>query len=248
MNAPIPARAAWLSEPSMASAEIIAQAGYEAVVLDIEHGAFDLSALHWFIPALKRLGLRVIAKVLAPERSPIQQALDFGANAICIPHVESAEHAEQVCAFAKFPPRGARSFAGGHTSNYGGFTDEWVAEQDAQTACYPMIEDATAVTEIEEILALDTVDGVFLGPSDLSLTSGRGAYSVGEDDLADLTKVARAARAAGKHWIIPAWSEAEQRLAIAEGAHTAVLTMQYAALLAGFQAANDRFGELGEER
>ena len=54
--------------------------------------------------------------MLGPERGPIQQALDFGATAVVIPHIEGAAHAAAICAFGKFPPRGDRSFAGGRTA------------------------------------------------------------------------------------------------------------------------------------
>lgn len=234
----------WFSEPSIAAAEIAAQAGFSAAVLDIEHGSFDLHALQWFIPAIKGLGLRVIAKVLAPERGPIQQALDFGAHAVAIPHVESAAHARELSAFAKFPSRGLRSFAGGHTSAYAGFDDQWVARQDAETHCYPMIEDASALAEIDEILALDNVDGVFIGPSDLSLSRGRGAYRAGDEDMADLLRIAQAATQANKPWIIPAWSEKEQEFAVAHRAGLAVVTQQYGALRSGFSAGVEKFMDI----
>ena len=70
----------WLSSPSVAIAEIASNIGYGSAILDIEHGSFDLATLERFIPVLKGLGLDVIAKVLGPERGPIQQALDFGAE------------------------------------------------------------------------------------------------------------------------------------------------------------------------
>ncbi|MFC4000311.1 HpcH/HpaI aldolase/citrate lyase family protein [Prauserella oleivorans] len=223
----------WLSEPSAAAVEMAQLAGYGTVVLDIEHGVFDLAALDWLIPFIRAKGMDVIAKVLGPERTPIQQALDLGANAVAIPHIESPEHAERVCGYAKFPPLGDRSFAGGRTTGYRGFTDEWVTRQDRGTRCYPMIEDASAFETVDKILQLPVVDGVFVGPSDLSLRRERGAYSVEADDLADIRHVARAARAAGKPWILPAWSEPEQRLAVEEQAETIVVTMQYGALLSG---------------
>ena len=232
-----PRHAVWLSEPSSAAVEMAALAGYDAVVLDVEHGTFDLAALDWILPLMRARQLTSIVKVLGPERGPIQQALDLGAAAVAIPHVESVAHAAEVTAFAKFPPLGLRSFAGGRTSGYRGFTDDWVAEQDTTTRCYPMIEDASAFTDIEGILELPTVDGVFIGPSDLSLLRGRGAYDVSPTDLDDLRVIARAARAAGKHWILPAWSDAEKRLAVEEGAHTMVGVMQYGAMLGGFTAA-----------
>lgn len=241
-----PSLSVWLTEPSTAAVEMAKLAGYDAVVLDVEHGLFDLAALDWLIPQIRSRGMKAIVKVLGPERGPIQQALDFGANAVAIPHIESAEHAREICGFAKFPPLGDRSFAGGRTSNYRGFDDEWVAKQDSETKCYPMIEDASAFDEINEILGLDSVDGIFIGPSDLSLRRDRGAYSVTEEDLADIRHLARAANEAGKPWILPAWSEAEQKLAHEEGASTIVLTMQYGAILAGFTQTLNNFNAMTE--
>jgi len=231
--------AVWLSGPNTAAAEIARQIGYGAAVLDIEHGTFDLADLERFIPFLKAIGLEVVAKVLGPERGPIQQALDFGADVVAIPHVENAAHAAVVTGYAKFPPLGDRSFAGGRTSAYGGFTDEWVSVQDAKTRCYPMIEDAGAIEQIDEILALDTVDGVFIGPSDLSLRRERGAYARTDGDFADLARIAAAAHTAGKPWLLPAWSPEEKRFAVDHGADQMALTMEHGALLAGLSAAHD---------
>lgn len=228
--------AVWLSDPSFAAAEIARGLGYGAAVIDIEHGAFDLADLERYIPFLRALGLEVLAKVHGPERGAIQQALDFGADAVVIPHVENAAHAKVVTAFAKFPPLGDRSFAGGRTTNYGPFTDAWVGEQDRTTRCLPMIEDAGAIEEVEAILALDTVDGVFVGPSDLSLRRDRGAYTRSNGDFADLARVAAASAAAGKPWVLPAWSLAEKEFAIRHGADQLALIMQHGALAAGFAA------------
>lgn len=239
--------AVWLSDPSFAAAEIARGIGYGAAVLDIEHGAFDLADLERFIPFLRGLGLEVLAKVLGPERGPIQQALDFGADAVVIPHVQNAAHAKAVTAFAKFPPQGDRSFAGGRTTGYRGFTDEWVAGQDRDTRCLPMIEDAGALEDIDEILALDTVDGVFVGPSDLSLRRGRGAYTRDEGDFADLKRVADAARAAGKPWVLPAWSREEKQFALVHGAGQLALTMQHGALAAGLTAAFEETTSLAKQ-
>jgi 4-hydroxy-2-oxoheptanedioate aldolase len=228
--------AIWLSDPSFAAVEIGRGIGYGAVVLDIEHGSFDLAGLERFIPFIKALGMEVLAKVLGPERGPIQQALDFGADTVVIPHIENAAHAKAITSFAKFPPLGDRSFAGGRTTGYGGFTDSWVTEQDTRTRCLPMIEDAGAIEDIAEILALDTVDGVFVGPSDLSLRRERGAYSREDGDFADLRRVADAAAAAGKPWVLPAWSLEEKEFAVRHGADQLALIMQHGALAAGFAA------------
>jgi len=229
--------AAWLSTPNFATAEIVANLGYGAVVLDIEHGSFDLSDLERFIPFLRRLDLEVLAKVLGPERGPIQQALDFGATAVVVPHIQGVEHASVVCAFGKFPPLGDRSFAGGRTTGYGDFDDEWVARQDNETRIYPMIEGTGALEQLGQILALPMVDGVFVGPSDLSLRRERGAYTRSEGDFADLKLIAAAAKVAGKRWVLPAWATEEKRFALENGADQIVLTMDHDATMTGFKAA-----------
>jgi 4-hydroxy-2-oxoheptanedioate aldolase len=241
---PDPRLAVWLSSPSTEAAEIARHLGYGTAVLDIEHGAFDLDDLNRYVPFLRALGFVVLAKVLAPERGPIQQALDFGAHAVVIPHVLGVDHAREVTAFAKFPPLGDRSFAGGRTTNYGGFNDSWVSVQDSLTRCYPMIEDHGAIEEVAEILALPTVDGVFLGPSDLSLRRFRGAYARTPGDFADLELVAKASRAANKAWILPAWSKEEKQFAVEYSADHIVLAMQHSALMEGLRSALEETREL----
>ena len=237
--------AIWFSTPNTAAAEIASDLGYGAAVLDIEHGAFDFSDLDHFIPFLRALGMEVIAKVLAPERGPIQQALDFGADAVVIPHIAGLEHARQVTAFAKFPPLGERSYAGGRTAMYRGFDDPWVRHQDTTTRCYPMVEHAGAFQQMSEILALPTVDGLFVGPSDLSLRRNRGAYSHTPGDFADFKAIADAAASAGKSWIFPAWNSTEKKFALQHNAARIVLTMEHTALLNGLQLSLDEMREMG---
>lgn len=227
----------WLSTPNLALLELAQARGIAAVVLDIEHGTFDLAALDRTILVAKALGLPVYAKALAPERGPVQQPLDFGAAGVIIPHVGGIEHARAVTAFAKFPPVGSRSFAGGRTVGYGAPDDSFFKDQDRRTLCLPMIESAEALADIELILALETVDGLFVGPSDLSLRRGRGRYRRTEDDHADLKRIASAASAAGKPWIMPAWTAIEQRWALDLGARLLVVADEQAILADGLDAA-----------
>ncbi|PRI11251.1 HpcH/HpaI aldolase family protein [Leucobacter massiliensis] len=228
---------AWLSDGSVAIGEIVAGLGYDFVVLDVEHGAFDLAILERFIPVLKGLGLEVLSKVLVPERGAIQQVLDFGSDGVIIPHIEGVEHAKRVTDFAKFPPLGSRSLAGGRTMGYAGYDDAWVAEQDRTIKVFPMVEDPRALRDVEQIAALDTVDGIFIGPGDLSLMSGRGVYRQSEADFEDFRRVVAAARANDKPWILPAWTTIEKEFAVAEGADYVLLAMQHAAISEGYRSA-----------
>jgi len=232
-----PRFAAWFSTPNVAGIEIVARAGYDAVIFDAEHGNFDLADLNRIIPFSSLLGLTVLVKTGAPERAPIQQALDFGADGVIIPHVLDAAHAAEVCGFAKLPPLGDRSLAGGRTMDYTGFDAQWSDKHNKKTLCLPMVEDPAALDDVDAILALDTVDGIFIGPGDLFARRGGGGYRVGEFEEQTLRTLGRAAVAAGKAWMMPAWSEVEQRIAIEEGAHTIGVLQEFTAMRLAFSSA-----------
>jgi 4-hydroxy-2-oxoheptanedioate aldolase len=234
-----PKFAAWFSTPHTAGFEIVARAGYDTVIFDVEHGSFDLADLNRSIPFVKALGMTMLVKTAAPERAPIQQALDFGADGVIIPHILDAAHAAEVCALAKLPPLGDRSLAGGRTMEYTGFDADWADTHNRTTMCLPMIEDPAALDDIDAILALDTVDGVFVGPGDLFARRGGGGYVFDDYSDASLRRIARAAREARKPWMMPAWSDVEQRLAIDEGAHTIGVIQEFTALRLSFVGALD---------
>lgn len=230
-----PRLGAWISEPSTSIGEIIAELGYDFVVLDVEHGVFDIQALERFLPLLKGLGLEVLCKVLGPERGPLQQALDFGADGVVIPHIEGYEHAKTVTEYAKFFPMGSRSLAGGRTMRYGGFDLEWIERQNAEIKVFPMVEDPIALAEVSQIAMLPSVDGIFIGPGDLALLSGRGAYARTDADYDEFERIITAVRAAGKQWVMPAWSDEEKRFALDREADYVVLTMQHPAVAEGYR-------------
>ena len=205
--------AVWLSTPNHIMVEIARDLGYRRFVLDMEHGLFDLAETDKLICLMKAMQLEVHAKVLGPLAVPIQQALDMGCDGVIIPHIGNVAHAREVTAAAKYPPLGNRSFAGMRTSHYGGASQSYYDDANRHTRCFPMIESAEALADVEAILALPTVDGVFVGPSDLSLSRGRGAYSNTEADRADITRIAEAAAAAHKAWIMPGWTKSERDFA-----------------------------------
>lgn len=218
--------ALWMSHPHFSYVEMAHLSGFRTLVIDVEHGTFDLADLDRFLAFTKAKGISVLAKVLAPTTEAIQQVLDFGADGVVIPHLLGVEHTRAVTAAAKFPLRGSRSYSGGRPAGYARPSSGYFEEENRRTRCYAMIETAESLAEVEGILGLDTVDGLFPGPSDLALARGRGAYAFGDADRADLTRCARAARAAGKPWIMPAWTAAEREFALAEGAAQLVVATQ----------------------
>lgn len=206
----------WLTTPNFQLAEMLALAGFRRVILDVEHGPFGHETLHQLIPALKGLGLEVFVKVLAPERSPIQTVLDFGADGVMIPHIQNLAHAREVTGYSKFPPTGDRSLAGGRAMGYRMQPDTWFHDTNRRTRCFAMIETAGALADVEAIAALPTVDGLFPGPTDLSLRRQRGMYKRTDADWVDLATIANAARTQGKTLAFPAWSPEERQRALDE--------------------------------
>lgn len=229
--------AVWLTTPHHILVEIAKDLGYRRFVLDIEHGVFDLDQTDRLIAMIRAMEVACFAKVLGPNDIAIQQMLDMGCDGVIIPHIGDVENARCVTASAKYPPLGRRSFAGSRTSRYRNAEDAWYAAENERSQCFPMIETAEALADIDDILALETVDGVFLGPTDLSLSRGRGAYRNTAEDHADVITVATAAKAAGKHWIMPAWSSAERALAEQYGAAFSVTADEVGVLAAGLEAA-----------
>jgi 4-hydroxy-2-oxoheptanedioate aldolase len=231
----------WLSSPNVAAAEICHAMGYDFVVLDVEHGVFDLAVLERFIPTLLGLDLVVLAKVLGPNRQAIQQALDFGADGVVIPHVLGARDVERVAAHAKYPPLGDRGFGGGRTARYSGVSDEWINDENRRTSCFPLIERSESFGAVHEILANDCVDGIFIGPSDLSLSRGRGAYKRTEGDYADIELASRAAVEAGKPWLMCPWDAEELDFCRGRKPGGLALVMEHSALRMGFAVGIDRY-------
>ena len=239
--------AIWLSTPHTAMIEIARDLGFRRVVLDIEHGVFDLERLDRLVPFARALGMEVHAKILGPEAIPIQQALDLGCDSVIIPHIEGLDHASRTCAAAKYPPLGKRSFAGGRTVAYDAPTDGWFEAENRRQLCFPMIESAAALADIDSILALDTVDGVFVGPSDLALSCGRDRYRFSAEDRRDLETIASAAAAAGKPWIMPGWTAEERILARKLGTAWMVIADETGSIHSGLAAALEAIAtEIGE--
>ena len=166
----------WLETESQTACELAATLGYELMILDMEHGVISPTAADRLIVFSKSLALTVFSRVSAAERVPIQQALDAGADGVIISQIQNAEHAQTVTAFAKYPPGGSRGIGFNRTMAYGATEADFCDRENRRVQCFPMIETPGALDEAHEIAALITVDGLFLGPGDLSLT--RGAVSI----------------------------------------------------------------------
>jgi 4-hydroxy-2-oxoheptanedioate aldolase len=161
-----PALACFNAIPDTQTAEALAAAGFDIVAFDAQHGAVTLHDLPDFVRAVELHGAAAFVRVpwTAPEE--IMRAADAGVAGLIIPMIETAEQARTAAFAARYPPLGNRSF--GPVRPHLRSTD--VANERIHV--FPMIETASALAAVEEIAAVEGVDGLFVGPVDLGLSLG----------------------------------------------------------------------------
>jgi len=234
----------WLETPHHQACEIAANCGFSVVVLDMEHGSLSDRDADLLIPFCAALGLEVYSRVSETSRASIQHALDAGAAGVILPQIRSLAEAEAAIAYAKFPPLGTRGFGYSRIQRYSAVEPTWTDAQNVSTRCYVMIETAEAVEQAGAIAALPSVDGLFVGPADLALSRGQPPGRWNDAAFADLDRVGRAARAAGKSFATAGGHNAEcRRIAASHDAHFVTVADDLSALVAGFQKLFDAVAE-----
>jgi len=234
-----PAIGCWITSPTHWACEMAAAIGYDAVLIDLEHGTITAESADRLIAHSRALGLGVYVRVASPDRVPIQQTLDAGAHGIILPQVRDLEHARIGSRYAKYPKLGLRGMGTPRSLNYGATPDDFVASENERTKCLVMIETPGALRDVAEIAALETVDGLFMGPYDLSLTRGRGQYAAGKEDRKDADRIAAAAAKAGKFLGMPVGDARGVRLAKSYQAGMISIAEDLGALNAGLRQAFD---------
>ncbi|TNM59609.1 HpcH/HpaI aldolase family protein [Aliirhizobium smilacinae] len=152
--------------------EIIALAGFNAVILDLEHGPYSIDSLGSLILAARARGIYAIVRVLKNDPVMIGAVLDAGADGVLVPQVSTKSEAQVAVDAARFAPdgmRGANSWV--RAADFGGSSD-WFAKANREVAVIVMIEGKAGVENVMEIVSTPSLDGVFLGPVDLSHSLG----------------------------------------------------------------------------
>ncbi len=231
-----PDMAFWLMTPNEDACEIASILGYGTAIIDMEHGTFNQDSAARTVTICKALQLRVFTRVESAERVPIQHALDFGSDGVILPQITDLDHAERATSFAKYPPLGARGFGGGKTVNYLPAPPHFVEAENRRISCWAMIETATALADVEKIASLETVDGLFIGPNDLSLARGRGEYKADGRDHQDIARIAKAAAKRRKPWAMPIASREDRDFACGLDIAFMAITDERTALRDGLEA------------
>ncbi|HYW52905.1 MAG TPA: aldolase/citrate lyase family protein [Dongiaceae bacterium] len=205
-----------LAEPLVAG--LLASHGWDWLLIDMEHGPIPLAEAGAMVTAVRAQGGVPIVRVAWNESSQIQRVLDLGAWGIMVPVVNTVDDARRVVRDARFPPLGERS-RGGVRANLTFETDPGTYSLRANDEILVLVQVETeqSVANVAEILAVDGIDGVFVGPNDLAFSGGKPWPDVWEKDAAYMKlidAVPRAAEAAGKFAGILA-REAQQALQMA---------------------------------
>ncbi len=192
----------WVSLPEPLVAELVARAGFDCVALEMQHGLHDIGSVMRGIGAIALAGKPAAVRIALGDNATASRALDMGAEAVIAPMINSAAEARALVAAAKYPPVGERSWGPTRTMALHGIDDPQVQLETGNrtSVVLAMIETARALDALDEILAVEGIDGVFVGPSDLSVTLSQGVRIAPFDPALDepLGRIAKHAAAAGK--------------------------------------------------
>jgi 4-hydroxy-2-oxoheptanedioate aldolase len=187
----------WCAIPSAFSAEVVACAGFDWVCIDTQHGLIGYDQMTTMIQALDARGVATLVRVEWNEPSPIMKALDTGAQGVIVPMVNSAAEALAATRACRYPPDGHRSWGPVRASLGDRSFDPTSANRNV--VCILMVETAEAVDAVDEILAVPGVDGILIGPYDLSLSTTLSIETPGDKpkDVEQISRVLDACERAG---------------------------------------------------
>ena len=163
----------WVGLGTAYTAEIAGTAGFDWLLIDSEHVPNDLRSISDQVGALQGSDSAVVVRMPGHDPDAIKQVLDAGVQSLLIPMVDSAEQARALVQAVRYPPHGRRGvgYALGRASHWGAIPD-YLTTADAQVCLLVQVESRAGLAALDEILAVDGVDGVFIGPADLAVDMG----------------------------------------------------------------------------
>jgi len=162
----------WIMMSDSMSVEIMSLAGFEWLVIDIEHTAIDLQTTKHLITTIQAHNMQALVRVSKNEEVIIKRVLDMGADGIIVPMINSKEDAKQAVDYAKYPPTGKRGVGLYRATKYGVNFEEYKKWVNEELVIIAQIEHIDAVNNIDDILQVEGIDGTIIGPYDLSGSMG----------------------------------------------------------------------------
>jgi 4-hydroxy-2-oxoheptanedioate aldolase len=233
--------ATFIQTPSPVVCEFTGRLGFDALCVEAEHSAMDRAEVQSLVAAIELTPAEALVRVQANEQAAIAAALDAGAAGVIVPRVSSGEDAAAAVSAARFPPRGERGIGPCRAAGYGAGAAAYVDAAADGTLLAVQVETRRAIDRLDELLAVDGVDLVFVGPNDLALSLGLDQGAADPRLVDVITDVLTRARAAGRTTGIFAGSAAEARRWIDVGVGLVVLASDLLFLAQGAEAAT---GEL----
>ena len=175
----------WLTIPHQSIVEILSSAGFEWLTIDIEHSAIDFQTTQNLIGHIQANEMEALVRVSKNDEVIIKRVMDAGANGVIVPMVKNAEEATEAVSYVKYPPFGKRGVGLSRAQHYGTAFDsykEWVQEESIVIV---QVEHIESVQNLEAILDVEGVDGIIVGPYDLSASMGKpGMFD--DDDVKEV--------------------------------------------------------------
>jgi 4-hydroxy-2-oxoheptanedioate aldolase len=201
----------WNSLSSYLTVEVIAGAGFDWLLIDMEHSPNDITTVHGQLQAM--MEFPQTAPVVRPpwnDMVTIKRLLDVGVQSFLIPYVQNADEAREAVRYTRYPPHGVRGFAGtSRATRFGRIPNYWQNAHE-EICVLVQVETVEALKEIEAIAAVDGVDGIFIGPGDLSSSMGHLGNQMHPEVIATIDDAMKRIRKAGK---APGFLTADEKLA-----------------------------------
>ncbi|MBC8052954.1 MAG: 2,4-dihydroxyhept-2-ene-1,7-dioic acid aldolase [Sphingobacteriaceae bacterium] len=167
----------WITIGHFSIAEILADAGFDWLCIDIEHSVIDYLELAQMISAIQGKNCKAFVRVGENNRRIIKRVLDAGADGLIIPSVNCLTDAVNAVKYVKYPPVGERGVGLARAQGYGFGFENYRDEKAKSITLIAQIEHVNAINELDDIISLDGIDGTFIGPYDLSGSMGKpGQY------------------------------------------------------------------------
>jgi 4-hydroxy-2-oxoheptanedioate aldolase len=160
----------WLAIPSGFSAETMAHAGWDSLTIDLQHGVVDYAQMVGMLQAISTTATVPVVRVPWLEPGILMKTLDAGAYGVICPMINSADDAHRLVQYTHYAPQGTRSFGPIRALLYGGA--DYPQHANQTIVAFAMIETAKALDQLDQILAVEGLDAIYVGPSDLSLALG----------------------------------------------------------------------------
>ena len=214
----------WVSLASHASAEICAGAGFDWILIDTEHAPNELHMVHHQLHAAAAYPTSVVVRAAWNDTVVIKRLLDLGVQTLLLPNVQNEAEARRAVAAVRYPPRGVRGVSTSSRANRFGRVKDYFQRGEAEICLILQVETRSALAQIEQMGAIDGVDGLFIGPQDLAADFGHLANPAHPDVQAAIADAIPRIKKTGKAAGILAFVEADAKKWIEHGARFVAVT------------------------